>query len=62
MSSKDILKRYGKIMEGREDIILAGTLILHNILKLLKKDYLYTSGRGLRYGAIIDFINSINKG
>ncbi len=61
LNPDEILLQYGKIMEGREDIILAGTLILHNILKLLKKDFLYTSGRGLRYGAIIDYINSINK-
>ncbi|VAX22978.1 Exopolyphosphatase [hydrothermal vent metagenome] len=59
LSSKDILENFGKIMEGREDIILAGTLILNNILKLLKKDFLYASGRGLRYGAIIEFMNSI---
>ncbi|NOX67217.1 MAG: hypothetical protein GXO85_15825 [Chlorobi bacterium] len=62
LSSKKILEKFGNVMEGREDIILAGTLILNNILKLLKKKLLYVSGRGLRYGAIIDYMNSINKG
>lgn len=62
LSSKEILKKFGKIMEGREDIILAGTIILNSILKLLKKDFLYASGRGLRYGAIIDYMNSTDKG
>lgn len=62
ISSQDIRKKYGEIMKGREDIILAGTVILHTALKLLGKESLYASGRGLRYGAIIDFMNSTNKG
>lgn len=60
LSPQDIRQKYGKIIEGRQDIILAGTLILSHILELLNKEYLYTSGRGLRYGAVIDYINSIN--
>lgn len=62
ISSQDIRERYGEIMKGREDIILAGTVILHTILKLLGKESLYASSRGLRYGAIIDFMNSTDKG
>ncbi len=62
LSPQDIRKKYGIIIEGRQDIILAGTMILSHILELLSKDYLYTSGRGLRYGAVIDYINSINMG
>ena len=61
MSSQDILNKYGNVMNGREDIILAGTLILHTILKILKKGRLYVSSRGLRYGAIIDYINTRDK-
>jgi len=62
MNDQAIRKRYGEIMNGREDIILAGTVILHTALNILGKDSLYVSGRGLRYGAIIDFMTSIDKG
>lgn len=61
ISSQAIRERYGEIMKGREDIILAGTVILNTALKLLGKESLYASGRGLRYGAIIDFMNSTDK-
>ena len=62
MSSQSIRNKYGEIMNGREDIILAGTVILHTALKIMGKESLYVSGRGLRYGAIIDFMTSIDKG
>ncbi len=61
MTAKDILVKYGGIIKGREDIILAGTLILKTVIALLEKENLYSSGRGLRYGAILDYMNSINK-
>ncbi len=44
---------YSPMVTGREDVILAGTLILDYLLSMLKKDKLFVSGRGLRYGAII---------
>ena len=44
---------YSPMVTGREDVILAGTLILDYLLVMLKKDKLFVSGRGLRYGAII---------
>ncbi|MEN8191783.1 MAG: hypothetical protein ABFS12_03130 [Bacteroidota bacterium] len=62
MTPMNIKNEYGVIMSGREDIILAGTLILSITLEIINKDYLYSSGRGLRYGAIIDYMQSINKG
>lgn len=62
ISNQAIRNKYGNIMEGREDIILAGTVILNSALQLLGKESLYVSGLGLRYGAIIDFINSTDKG
>lgn len=62
ISSQSIRNKYGEIMNGREDIILAGTVILHTALNILGKESLNVSGRGLRYGAIIDFMTSKNKG
>ncbi|MGE5431412.1 MAG: hypothetical protein ACM3QX_10070 [Syntrophomonadaceae bacterium] len=59
ISSSEILRLYPEIMKGREDVIFAGTLILKNILKLLPAGSLIVSGRGIRYGAVIDFIKKL---
>ena len=53
----EIKNKFGSIIYGREDIILAGTMILETLLSILDKENVTVSGRGLRYGAIIDFIN-----
>ena len=45
-------------MEGREDIILGGSVILLNIMKLLELPEVIVSGRGIRYGAIIHYLTS----
>ncbi|HEX2868028.1 MAG TPA: hypothetical protein VHO03_13365 [Ignavibacteriales bacterium] len=55
----EILRLYPEIMKGREDVIYSGTLILKNILKLLPARSLIVSGRGIRYGAVIDFMQKI---
>ena len=52
-----IKERYERIMLGREDIILAGSIILLNILELLKLEEVIVSSKGLRYGAIIHYLN-----
>ncbi len=56
MSSQEIKNKWRDIMKGREDIILAGSLILLNLLKLLGLDNVYTSTKGIRYGAIVKFM------
>ncbi|MBS4035655.1 MAG: hypothetical protein KGZ85_14390 [Ignavibacterium sp.] len=56
MTSDKIKVKWEKIMRGREDIILAGSLILLNILKILKLDKVYTSTKGIRYGAIVKYL------
>jgi exopolyphosphatase/guanosine-5'-triphosphate,3'-diphosphate pyrophosphatase len=56
MSSQEIEKRWSNIMRGRADIILAGSIILSGILKLLNLEYVYTSTKGIRYGAIINYL------
>ncbi|MBU2508185.1 MAG: hypothetical protein KJ799_15910 [Bacteroidetes bacterium] len=57
----DILRKYGKIVEGREDIILAGTIILNTIRQIIAAEIIYVSGRGLRYGAVEDMILRLQK-
>ena len=63
LSPEEIRNGYGKIMQGREDIILGGSIILLNIMKLLNLSEVIVSSRGLRYGAIVSFLKGIqNKG
>ncbi|MGE5438854.1 MAG: hypothetical protein ACM3UR_03295 [Bacteroidota bacterium] len=59
VQSQKILELYPEIMKGREDVIYSGTLILKNILKLLPAEGLIVSGRGIRYGALIDFMKNL---
>jgi exopolyphosphatase/guanosine-5'-triphosphate,3'-diphosphate pyrophosphatase len=59
ISSTEIKNKWPNIMRGREDIILAGASILFNIIKLLKLDKVYTSTKGIRYGAIVKYLNDI---
>lgn len=60
---EEIKNRYGKIMRGREDIILGGSIILLNIMCLLNLSEVIVSSRGIRYGAIVSFIKEMqNKG
>ncbi len=61
LSPKEIRNRYGKIMRGREDIILGGSIILLNIMKLLNLSEVIVSSRGIRYGAIVSFIKEIQN-
>ena len=63
LSPEEIRIGYGKVIQGREDIILGGTIILLNIMKLLNLSEVIVSSKGLRYGAIVSFLKGIqNKG
>ena len=57
LKSLKILRSYGNVVKGREDVILAGTILLNFILKKLTLDAVLVSGRGIRYGAVIDYMN-----
>ena len=51
----------GSFMTGRSDVIIPGTLILMEIMKLLKAEEIIVSAKGLRYGLFLnisDFNNS----
>jgi exopolyphosphatase / guanosine-5'-triphosphate,3'-diphosphate pyrophosphatase len=54
-----IKERYKKIMLGREDIILSGCIILLEIMKLLDLEQVIVSSKGIRYGAIIDYMGTL---
>jgi len=49
----EIKDQFSPIITGREDVIYSGALILHHLIKILNKNKLYVSGRGLRYGAVL---------
>ena len=56
LSSTQIKKKYSQVVSGREDVLLAGTIILHKLMKLLNLKELLVSTKGIRYGAIVEFL------
>lgn len=62
LTPEEILDKYDKIIKGREDVILAGTIILKTVCELSGNSEITVSGRGIRYGLIVDYLNqSIGK-
>jgi len=55
---EQIKKNYGNVLSGREDIILGGALILKQIMRIIDVDKVSVSSRGIRYGAIINFLKN----
>jgi exopolyphosphatase / guanosine-5'-triphosphate,3'-diphosphate pyrophosphatase len=51
--SLDDMKRVPQIVSGREDILFAGIAILITLLKLLNRETVTVSTRGLRYGQLV---------
>lgn len=54
-----VRKKYFKILLGREDLMLFGTLLLNSILEFVKKEGTFVSTKGLRYGAILKYIQNL---
>lgn len=55
-----ILEDYGEVVKGRNDVILAGSIILKNLLEILNLSKITVSSRGIRYGAVIDYLRKVN--
>lgn len=53
LSPQQILIKFPSVVNGREDVILPGTIILEFLLSRLKAEGFYVSTRGIRYGLII---------
>jgi exopolyphosphatase / guanosine-5'-triphosphate,3'-diphosphate pyrophosphatase len=51
---EEMMQRYPVIAKGRADILLAGSLILLEVMELFEIEYVTVSTRGLRYGIAID--------
>ncbi|MCF8240244.1 MAG: hypothetical protein K9J16_02580 [Melioribacteraceae bacterium] len=58
-SSKQILNDHKEVVKGREDVITSGAILLKEIANLLKTNRVTVSGKGIRYGAVINFMNNI---
>jgi exopolyphosphatase / guanosine-5'-triphosphate,3'-diphosphate pyrophosphatase len=57
LSTAEILSEYPAIVKGREDVLLAGTIILRELLELLNIPEIKVSTKGIRFGAIIKWLN-----
>lgn len=53
---EEIKSKYGNVTRGREDIILAGSIILLNLMRLLELSEVMVSSRGIRYGVIYHYL------
>jgi len=53
---EEIKNNYGKVLSGREDIILGGSIILDKVMRIIDVDKVTISSRGIRYGAIIKYL------
>lgn len=58
-SSKQILNDHKEVVKGREDVIISGTILLKEIVNMLNTNQVTVSGKGIRYGAVINFMNNI---
>ena len=56
LSSVEIENKYKSVVNGREDVLLAGTIILKKIMELLNLKEVKVSTKGIRYGAIVDYL------
>lgn len=56
LSSNQIKKTYKSVVEGREDVLLTGTILLFEIMKHIKAETVIVSSKGVRFGAIYDFL------
>ena len=59
LTPEQILLNFKDIVKGRQDILLSGSYILLKLSKLLNLDKVFVSTKGLRYGAVVNYINKL---
>ncbi len=52
----EIKEKYRAVVVGREDVLLAGTILLFQIMKYLNAEEVVVSSKGLRYGAVVEYL------
>jgi exopolyphosphatase/pppGpp-phosphohydrolase len=60
MSSKEIKNSFRIVVEGREDLLSAGTILLKEIMDYIKASEVIVSAKGVRYGAVYDYLNKLH--
>lgn len=58
LSADQVLERFKPIVTGRQDVLLAGTILLFEIMNFLNINEISISARGVRYGAIVNYLNN----
>ncbi len=61
LTSSEIILKYGEVMNGREDIIFAGLCILYQFMISYRIKEIKVSTRGIRYGAIVNYLKKISR-
>jgi exopolyphosphatase/guanosine-5'-triphosphate,3'-diphosphate pyrophosphatase len=56
LSYNEMRSKFGDAIEGREDLIVGGSLILEETMNYLGIDEIIVSTRGVRYGSIYDYL------
>jgi exopolyphosphatase/guanosine-5'-triphosphate,3'-diphosphate pyrophosphatase len=56
LTPQKIKDSFGQVVEGREDVLLAGTIILKVLMEKLQINQIEVSSKGLRYGVIVEFL------
>jgi exopolyphosphatase/guanosine-5'-triphosphate,3'-diphosphate pyrophosphatase len=56
LKKNEILSKYKSVVEGREDVLLTGTIILNKIMAALNLDKVMVSTKGIRYGAVLEYL------
>lgn len=56
MKKEEVAIKFGEVVNGREDLLLAGSQILHTIMEILRLENIIVSSKGLRYGTIINYL------
>jgi len=59
MTPNEIVECYGAIIEGREDVILSGGVILATIMEMIGLENIIVSARGLRHGVIYNYLHNL---
>ena len=58
LTIQELKMKFGKLILGREDLILVGTVILFELMEILGLKNIIVSTKGLRYGAIWDYLTN----
>lgn len=56
LSPKEIISKYHSVVSGREDVLLAGSILLAQIMRKLNTKEIVVSSKGVRYGAVVDYL------